>query len=121
MPATYAGTVFRSEGAPILNLERPDGISEADTNLLRDPQTSGGLLVACSADAADEVVRLFREAGHPEARVPGAPTCAWPPSFGSSCPWLESRTATSEEVAVRVLGFCCGGGCYGFWVTPTLT
>ncbi|MCD0459776.1 DUF1501 domain-containing protein [Roseiconus lacunae] len=29
MPATYAGTVFRSKGAPILNLDRPDGMSEA--------------------------------------------------------------------------------------------
>ena len=27
MPATYQGTVFRSEGAPILDLARPDGIS----------------------------------------------------------------------------------------------
>ncbi|MCC9601980.1 DUF1501 domain-containing protein [Stieleria sp. JC731] len=29
MPATYAGTVFRSKGAPILNLNRPEGMSEA--------------------------------------------------------------------------------------------
>ncbi|QDV86185.1 DUF1501 domain-containing protein [Planctomycetes bacterium TBK1r] len=29
MPATYAGTVFRTKGAPILNLDRPDGMTEA--------------------------------------------------------------------------------------------
>ncbi|QDV45201.1 hypothetical protein Enr13x_50760 [Stieleria neptunia] len=28
MPATYAGTVFRTKGAPILNLDRPDGMTE---------------------------------------------------------------------------------------------
>jgi hypothetical protein len=28
MPASYAGTVFRSEGAPILNLDRPEGMTE---------------------------------------------------------------------------------------------
>ncbi len=27
MPATYAGTVFRTKGAPILNLDRPSGIT----------------------------------------------------------------------------------------------
>ncbi len=29
MPATYAGTVFRTKGAPILNLDRPDGMTES--------------------------------------------------------------------------------------------
>ncbi|QDT59907.1 hypothetical protein SV7mr_24200 [Stieleria bergensis] len=29
MPASYAGTVFRGQGSPILNLSRPDGVSEA--------------------------------------------------------------------------------------------
>ncbi|KAA5541421.1 DUF1501 domain-containing protein [Roseiconus nitratireducens] len=28
MPATYAGTVFRTEGAPILNLDRPAGMTQ---------------------------------------------------------------------------------------------
>lgn len=28
MPATYAGTVFRSKGAPILNLDRPEGMTQ---------------------------------------------------------------------------------------------
>ena len=39
--------------------------------LLTDPQTSGGLLVACAADAVDEVLALFREQGFADAAVIG--------------------------------------------------
>ena len=46
-------------------------MSDAVLNLLRDPQTSGGLLVACSSDAAQEVVRAFHDDGHVEARIMG--------------------------------------------------
>lgn len=49
----------------------PDAISEADLNLLRDPQTSGGLLVACSPDTADAVIALFKADGHDAAAVMG--------------------------------------------------
>lgn len=49
----------------------PDGISEADLNLLRDPQTSGGLLVACTRESADDVVNMFHQDGHREAVVMG--------------------------------------------------
>ena len=49
----------------------PSGMSDAVLNLLRDPQTSGGLLVACSSDAAQEVVRAFHDGGHVEARIMG--------------------------------------------------
>ena len=49
----------------------PSGMSDAVLNLLRDPQTSGGLLVACSSDAAQEVVRAFHDGGHVEARMMG--------------------------------------------------
>ncbi len=40
--------------------------------LLTDPQTSGGLLVSCSADAADTVLQTFRSAGFDSAAVVGA-------------------------------------------------
>ena len=36
-------------------------------NLLSDPQTSGGLLVTCAAESADEVLLLFREQGFAHA------------------------------------------------------
>jgi len=39
--------------------------------LLTDPQTSGGLLVACSSDAADDVLRVFRTEGFDRAKVIG--------------------------------------------------
>ena len=39
--------------------------------LLTDPQTSGGLLVACAADAADAVLGIFREQGFEHAAVIG--------------------------------------------------
>jgi selenide,water dikinase len=39
--------------------------------LLTDPQTSGGLLVACTPDAVDEVLGVFREEGFAQAAVIG--------------------------------------------------
>ncbi|VDC31502.1 selenide, water dikinase SelD [Pseudogemmobacter humi] len=46
-------------------------MSSVDQALLSDPQTSGGLLVACAPEAADEVLRIFREDGFSEAAVIG--------------------------------------------------
>ena len=40
--------------------------------LLTDPQTSGGLLVACAPDAVREVLDAFRETGFAQAAVIGA-------------------------------------------------
>lgn len=40
-------------------------------NLLTDPQTAGGLLVACSAAVADKVLALFARDGFRDARVIG--------------------------------------------------
>ncbi|MDO5505340.1 MAG: selenide, water dikinase SelD [Pseudoxanthomonas suwonensis] len=40
--------------------------------LLTDPQTSGGLLVACAADAVDEVLACFHGQGFAEAAVVGS-------------------------------------------------
>ncbi|HEV3009754.1 MAG TPA: AIR synthase-related protein, partial [Burkholderiales bacterium] len=39
--------------------------------ILTDPQTSGGLLVACAPDAQDSVMEVFRKEGFAEARVIG--------------------------------------------------
>ena len=36
MPAVYQGTVFRSEGTPVLNLERPEDISQNEQRKLLD-------------------------------------------------------------------------------------
>lgn len=40
-------------------------------DLLTDPQTSGGLLVACAPEAAGEVLAAFRRGGHERASVIG--------------------------------------------------
>jgi selenide,water dikinase len=41
-------------------------------HLLTDPQTSGGLLVACAAERADDVLRDIRAAGYSFARRIGS-------------------------------------------------
>ncbi len=46
-------------------------VGEATRLLLTDPQTSGGLLVACSPQSADEVLALFRRDGFADAREIG--------------------------------------------------
>jgi selenide,water dikinase len=53
--------------------ERVDLNGHGDTEraLLTDPQTSGGLLVTCAADAVDEVLDLFRQEGFDSAAVIG--------------------------------------------------
>lgn len=47
------------------------GIDETARWLLCDPQTSGGLLVTCPADAVDGVLRVFRETGFARSAVIG--------------------------------------------------
>jgi selenide,water dikinase len=37
-------------------------------HLLTDPQTSGGLLIACAAERADAIVQTIVAAGYPHAR-----------------------------------------------------
>jgi selenide, water dikinase len=39
--------------------------------IMTDPQTSGGLLVACAPERADELLRMIRDAGHSSASVIG--------------------------------------------------
>jgi len=47
------------------------GIDAAQKALLTDPQTSGGLLVACAPESADDVLALFRHEGFDRAAVIG--------------------------------------------------
>jgi len=46
-------------------------IGEAERILLTDPQTSGGLLVACAPSSVDEVMQLFRAEGFDHAAIVG--------------------------------------------------
>ncbi|MBA4788300.1 MAG: selenide, water dikinase SelD [Rhizobiales bacterium] len=45
----------------------PEGTPDWQRHLLTDPQTSGGLLVACAPEAADRLVAEIRQAGYPAA------------------------------------------------------
>ena len=49
----------------------PAGFSAADRALLSDPQTSGGLLVCCSAENAAEVLMIFQAQGFVDAALIG--------------------------------------------------
>jgi selenide,water dikinase len=49
-----------------------ENISDTQKALLCDPQTSGGLLVACAADSVDKVLSLFHAQGFAHAAVIGA-------------------------------------------------
>ncbi len=46
-------------------------ITAVQKSLLTDPQTSGGLLVSCSASAVDEVLAIFAKEGFADAAVIG--------------------------------------------------
>ncbi len=46
-------------------------MADTERALLTDPQTSGGLLVACAPDAAHDVLALFRDQGFDRAAVIG--------------------------------------------------
>jgi len=54
------------------------GIGDAEQAMLTDPQTSGGLLVACAPEAASEVLTLFRDQGFAQAAEIGEITAAPP-------------------------------------------
>jgi len=46
-------------------------VAEAERTILTDPQTSGGLLVACDPSATQDVLHVFREENFADARVIG--------------------------------------------------
>lgn len=49
----------------------PPDLPEWRRHLLTDPQTSGGLLIACDSSSADEVLKRIVAAGYPQAKVIG--------------------------------------------------
>src|SRR5690625_4556224 len=60
---------FESYGANILLAET---LTKAQRAILSDPQTSGGLLVACAADAVSAVLEVFHAEGFTQASVIGS-------------------------------------------------
>ncbi len=53
------------------HVQLPAGFSPQDQALLSDPQTSGGLLVACAPSALDEVLAVFARHGFEQAAMIG--------------------------------------------------
>jgi selenide,water dikinase len=56
-----------------------DGITPVQQALLCDPQTSGGLLVACAEDTVDQVLDIFRQQGFAQAALVGDMVEGMPP------------------------------------------
>ncbi|MEW6097977.1 MAG: selenide, water dikinase SelD [Pseudomonadota bacterium] len=63
-----SGRNWTSYGADV---RLPEGFAVEDRALLTDPQTSGGLLVSCSREAAEEVLAVFRRHGFASAALIG--------------------------------------------------
>ena len=49
----------------------PAGLPDWQRHLLTDPQTSGGLLVSCTAASAPAIVETIKAAGFPAASIIG--------------------------------------------------
>lgn len=64
-----SGRNWASYGAEV---ELPASFAAEDRALLTDPQTSGGLLVACAPDTVPSVIEIFRRHGCAESSVIGA-------------------------------------------------
>jgi selenide,water dikinase len=56
----------------------PPGTPDWQRMLLTDPQTSGGLLVACASARAESICASIRGAGNPLARIVGSITAGEP-------------------------------------------
>src|SRR6202012_6013525 len=63
-----SGRNWESYGASV---RLPDGFDAWRRDMLTDPQTSGGLLIAASPKSADEVLALARAQGFAAARIVG--------------------------------------------------
>ena len=56
----------------------PADCPEWQRHLLSDPQTSGGLLVACAPERATEIVQTIKEAGYPATSIIGTAAAGAP-------------------------------------------
>ncbi|HWT72408.1 MAG TPA: selenide, water dikinase SelD [Oxalicibacterium sp.] len=63
-----SGRNWQSYGHEVALSSKVTSLQQA---LLTDPQTAGGLLVSCAADAVEQVLAIFREEGFADAAVIG--------------------------------------------------
>jgi len=71
---TVTGASGRNWAGYGSDVRLPQGFPEWQRNLLTDPQTSGGLLVACAPEAEAKVLEEFRRDGFEDARTIGVLT-----------------------------------------------
>ncbi len=74
----FTGASGRNWGGYGGDVDLSPALGEAEQALLTDPQTSGGLLVACAPDAVDDVLSVFRAEGFAAAAVIGDVTAGAP-------------------------------------------
>ncbi|TXF97127.1 selenide, water dikinase SelD [Massilia arenae] len=67
----FTGASGRNWDAYGKDVQLDDALTPAQRALLTDPQTSGGLLVACDPASVDEVLALFAREGFADAAVVG--------------------------------------------------
>ena len=67
----FTGASSRNWEAYGKDVQLDDSLTSAQRALLTDPQTSGGLLVACDPAAVDDVLALFAREGFADAAVVG--------------------------------------------------
>ena len=67
----FTGASGRNWAAYGASVNMDASLGDVDRALLTDPQTSGGLLVACAPDAVDRVLEIFRRDGFEQAAVVG--------------------------------------------------
>jgi selenide,water dikinase len=65
------GASIRNWASYVESVNLPASVAEWQRHLLTDPQTSGGLLIACDQDRAAEVTNLIADKGYPHARIIG--------------------------------------------------
>ena len=74
----FTGASTRNWAGYGKEIELPPGMKKWQEQLLTDPQTSGGLLVACSPDAESSVLEVFASHGFRDARTIGEFTAGSP-------------------------------------------
>jgi len=93
------------------DVKLPAGFAEWKQKLVTDPQTSGGLLVACAPDMVERVLAEFRKDGFAEARRIGemtaAPAQVTSSSAGALSRW-RSRPHTSRRSPESSSSRCAG-------------
>lgn len=84
-----SGRNWASYGAQVV---LPPGFGELNQALLSDPQTSGGLLVACAPEAVNEVLAVFHAQGFATASEVGGVGEPLAGPASADTPWLVLRT-----------------------------